>query len=187
MLSVNFSPFPVLTTPRLTLRQIHATDRDDVFRLRSDQGLMQFIPRVVAQSPDDAAKLIQQFNNYIYANEAITWGIVKNGSPEIIGTVGYIRIDKDNHRAEIGYMLSKRFHGQGLMDEAVKAAIDFGFNTIKLHSIEALINPLNGRSANVVLNNGFSKIGTYKDFLFFDGRYVDVDVFYRVNQSTSGI
>ncbi len=180
MLNINFNPFPVLTTPRLTLRQPFATDRDDVFLLRSNPELMRFIPRVIAKTPDDAEKLIQQFNNYIYANEAITWLIVKNDSPRVIGTVGYIRIDKDNHRAEIGYMLDSESQGQGLMDEALKAAINFGFNTLKLHSIEALVNPLNEASGKVLLNNGFVKACTFKDYLYFNSRFVDVDIFYRV-------
>lgn len=181
MLNINFNPFPVLTTPRLTLRQPFATDRDDLFRLRSNPELMRFIPRVIAKTPDDATKLIQQFNNYIYANEAITWLIVKNDSPQVIGTVGYIRIDKDNHRAEIGYMLDTVYQGMGIMDEAIKAAIDYGFNTLKLHSIEALVNPLNQPSGKVLLNNGFSKTCTFKDYLYFNDRFVDVDIFYRLN------
>jgi ribosomal-protein-alanine N-acetyltransferase len=180
MLNINFSPFPVLTTARLTLRQPYATDRDDIFRLRSNPELMRFIPRVIAGSPEDAAKLIQQFNNYIHANEAITWVIVKNDSPRVIGTVGYIRIDRDNHRAEIGYMLDAAFHGQGIMDEAIKSAIDYGFNKMKLHSIEALVNPLNHSSGKVLLNNGFHKACTFKDYLYFNNRFVDVDIFYRV-------
>lgn len=182
MLSVNFNPFPVLTTPRLTLRQPYATDRDDIFRLRSNPELMRFIPRVIAATPDDATKLIQQFNNYIYANEAITWVIVKNGSTRVIGTVGYIRIDKDHHRAEIGYMLDKEYQGQGLMAEAVEAAIDYGFSKLGLHSIEALVNPLNEPSGKVLLNNGFVKAATFKDYLFFNNRFVDVDIFYRVSR-----
>jgi [ribosomal protein S5]-alanine N-acetyltransferase len=180
MLAVNFNPFPVLATPRLTLRQPYSTDRDDIFRLRSNTSLMRFIPRVIATSPDDATKLIQQLNNYIYSNEAITWAIERNDSPGVIGTVAYIRIDKDNHRAEIGYMLAPEFHGQGIMDEAIKAAIDYGFDKLKLHSIEALVNPLNEPSGKVLINNGFLKTGTFKDYLFFNGGYVDVDIFYRV-------
>src|SRR5688572_9653083 len=126
MLAVNFNPFPVLTTPRLTVRQPFESDRDDIFRLRSNAALMRYIPRVLTTTPEDATKLIQQFNNYIYANEAITWVIERNDSPGVIGTVAYIRIDKANHRAEIGYMLATEFQGKGIMHEAIKAAIDYG-------------------------------------------------------------
>jgi [ribosomal protein S5]-alanine N-acetyltransferase len=180
MLKINLNPFPELTTSRLVLRRIMPTDSNDVFKLRSDESLMRFIPRHVARSVDDAEKLIQQMSNYIYANEAITWGIERKDSPGIIGTVGYIRIDKENHRAEIGYMLDSRHHRQGIMDEAIKAAISYGFHELKFHSIEALINPLNAASAKVALKNGFTKTASFKDYLYFIDRYVDVDVYYRV-------
>ena len=51
MLTFNFSPFPVLATARLTLREPRPADEDALFPLRADPALMQFIPRPIAQTP----------------------------------------------------------------------------------------------------------------------------------------
>ncbi len=45
MLTVNFNPFPVLETQRLRLRQITEDDKNEIFALRSDKDIMQYVPR----------------------------------------------------------------------------------------------------------------------------------------------
>ena len=63
MLTLNFHPFPELSTERLRLRQINNEDANDLLVLRSDKKVMQFIDRPLAQTTEDALQLIRKIHN----------------------------------------------------------------------------------------------------------------------------
>src|SRR6478609_4640738 len=117
MLTVNFTPFPVLFTERLILKQIIDEDIYQLFDLRSNPEVMKYIPRKRAENIDDARQLLQHFDEVIHNNEKITWGIFLKETVQLIGTIGYVNIYKENYRAEIGYLLNPRFQGKGMMTE----------------------------------------------------------------------
>ncbi|GAB3935877.1 GNAT family N-acetyltransferase [Larkinella terrae] len=177
MLDVNFEPFPTLSTDRLILRQFKTADSSDLFVLRSNPEIMRFIPRPLARSVQDASLLIQSFNEGIRANEMITWAIALRNSAEVIGTIGFVRMNKANYRAEVGYLLRADYQGTGFMREALTAVVNYGFRTLKLHSIEAVVDPENRASAKLLERCGFEKEGHFKENKYFNGRFYD-SVFY---------
>ena len=70
----------------------------------------------------------------------------------MIGSVSFHRIYKDHYRAEIGYMLHPDYWRLGIISEAVDAIINYGFNTLQFHSVEAHIDPTNIGSEKLWLN-----------------------------------
>lgn len=180
MPEINFSPFPEILTDRLKLRQFYTTDGPALFALRSNKDIMQYIPRPLAQSLNDAEQLIQGFNDKIYANEAITWAITMKNDGVVIGTIGYIKVDKTNFRAEIGYLLDPGYHGKGFMMEAVSSVVKYGFDSMGLHSIEAVVHPENKASAKLLVSNCFVHEGSFKDYQFFGGRFLDADIYSKI-------
>lgn len=177
MLTPNFSPFPELTSERLRLRKMTEADASDLFVLRCREDLMRFIPRPLAVDISDAALLIQKANDATDKGDAVNWGITLKGENKVIGSIGYVRMNKENYRAEIGYLLHSDYHGKGIMQEAVAAVIDYGFTDLGLHSIEAIIHPDNKASAAVALRAGFTLSGSFKDYTFFEGRFIDADFY----------
>ncbi|RRB07373.1 GNAT family N-acetyltransferase [Larkinella rosea] len=173
MLDVNFNPFPTLSTERLVLRQFRNTDAAHLFVLRSDESIMRFIPRPLATSEADTAVLIQSFNENIRTNEMITWAIALRDSDEVVGTIGFVRMSKENYRAEVGYLLRTDYHGSGMMREALVAVVNYGFRTLNLHSIEAVVDPKNVASARLLERCGFQKEGHFKENKFYNGRFFD--------------
>lgn len=173
MLPVNFNPFPNLTSERLLLRRITPTDADDLFVLRADANIMRFIPRPLATSLDDVLQLIQNIDDSIHQNESITWGITFKNESKLIGTIGFVRMAKERHRAEVGYLLHKNYQGRGIMQEALVAVLNYGFNDMKLHSIEAIIDPENTASEKLLKRNNFVKEAHFKENCFFEGRFLD--------------
>jgi ribosomal-protein-alanine N-acetyltransferase len=119
------------------LREISKTDATDLFALRSNKDLMRHIDRPLAETMQDALNLIEIIITSLKNNDGITWGIALKNNLQLIGTIGFWRIIKEHHRAEIGYLLSDAFQRQGLMQEAITAVINYGFNVLQLHSIEA--------------------------------------------------
>jgi ribosomal-protein-alanine N-acetyltransferase len=86
---------------------------------------------------------------------------------------------KEHYRAEVGYLLSLDYRGQGIMQEALRAVVNYGFQTMKLHSIEGIIDPENIASANVLKQSGFVQEAHFKENQFYNGRFHDT-VFYSI-------
>ena len=177
MLQLNFNPFPELSTERLVLREISSADTKEIFQLRSDKNVMQFLDRPLAQSIDDAMALIKKIADGHDKNENITWGITLQKLPKLIGTIGFWRIDKENYRAEIGYLLHPGEQGKGLMQEAISAVLTYGFKTMGLHSVEANVNPANNASIKLLEKNNFTKEAHFKENYFYNGRFLDSAIY----------
>lgn len=177
MLKLNFSPFPTLETSRLVLRQITDDDADDLFVLRSNEKLMQHIDRPLAKTTGDAQKLIFIIKDFLQKNEGISWAITLKDNPKLIGTFGFWRIQKEHYRAEIGYLLHGDYHGTGMMQEAMEAGINYAFNTLKVHTIEANINPKNTASIKLAERNGFIREAYFKDIYFSNGKFIDTTIY----------
>ncbi len=178
MLELNFSPFPEIKTERLLLRKMTDADAPELLFLRSDEKVMQFIGREKTKSIEEATAFIQKINAAVDANETIMWAIALNEVPgTMIGTICFWNILKDHYRAEIGYILHPGFWGKGMMQEAVRAAVDFGFNEMKLHSIAGHINPQNVASGIVLEKCGFVREAYFKEDFFFRGRFSDTAVY----------
>lgn len=177
MLVLNFSPFPTLLTQRLVLREITTNDAQDLFEMRSNPALMRFIDRPLAQSINDSLKLIELIINSQKNNEGITWGISIKGTPTLIGTIGFWRIQKEHYRAEIGYLLHADYQGKGIMQEAMDAAIGYAFKTLHIHSIEANINPDNVASIKLAEKNGFVREAYFKENFYYNGEFKDTVIY----------
>lgn len=173
MLIVNFTPFPTLYTERLTLRRFTKNDAGDLFRLRSDKNVMQFIDRPPAKSLKDALDLIQKINDSLISNEGITWAITLKSYSTLVGTIGFWRIVKEHYRAEIGYLLDPHLHGSGLMHEAIQSVLDYGFKVMRLHSVEANVNPGNAASIKLLERNHFIKEAHFKENYYYNGKFLD--------------
>jgi len=183
MLAPDFTPFPLLTTNRLLLGQIEISDASEILELRSNKKVMQYIDKENTKTIEEAEALIKRINDDARSNEAITWGIsLKEAPGKLVGTIGFWRMIKPHYRAEVGYMLQPNLWGKGLMNEALKAVIDFGFNTIQLHSIEAHINPNNVASAGILEKNGFVREAYFKEDYFFRGKFLDSAIYSLLNK-----
>ncbi|MCD0471997.1 GNAT family N-acetyltransferase [Flavobacterium sp. JAS] len=181
MLEFNFTPFPVIETERLLLRRVTTDDVNEVFELRSNPENMKYIPRPLSKSTDDALKLIAEIEDKIDTNIGINWGITLKDDTKLLGIIGYYRMQPENHRAEIGYILLPEFHGKGIITEAVNQLIKYGFEDLKLHSIEAVIDPENFASEKVLQKCGFVKEAHLKEVLFYEGRFLDSVIYSLLN------
>ena len=177
MLTLNLNPFPILHTERLTLRQITHNDTNEIFMLRSDHRVMKYVDRPMPKLPEDVTGLIQKMIDGINNNDSISWAISLQSDPELIGMIGFWRIEKENYRAEIGYMLHPDYQGKGIMQEAMTAVLDYGFNVMKLHSVEANVNPANEASIRLLGKNKFEKEAYFKEDFYFQGKFLDSAIY----------
>jgi len=173
MLELQFNPFPILSTERLILRQLNFDDAEEVFYLRSDPSIMRYIPRPKAKSKIDASQVIQTMAQGISNSTSINWGITLKEQTKILGIIGFVRLSKEDHRAEVGYMLNPAYHQRAIMHEALEKVLDYGFNQAGFHTIEAVIDPDNLASEKLLLKNGFVKEAHFRENVYFEGQYLD--------------
>lgn len=173
----NFSPFPILQTKNLILRQIHLDDAKEVFEIRSNPKTMKFIPRPLAETIEDAQKFITECNAGIEKNDYINWAIAQKEDNKLIGMIGFFRMQPENFRGEIGYILNPNFHGKGIMKEASDEAIKFGFEKMNFHSIEAVIDPKNVASEKLLQKLNFEKEAHFKENFFYKNEFLDTVIY----------
>jgi ribosomal-protein-alanine N-acetyltransferase len=181
MLELNFNPFPILTTERLVLRQFTKEDLPEIFKLRTDARVSKYITRPDFKSMEDAEVYIAKMTNLISNNESIIWGITKKGEDKVMGSICLWHFRKEDYRAEVGYEMRPEFWGKGIMSEAMVAIVDYGFNTLKLHSIEAIINPDNAATIKLLTRNKFVKEAHFKEHYFHNGEFRDTGVYTLLN------
>jgi ribosomal-protein-alanine N-acetyltransferase len=178
-LSAAFATFPVLQTERLVLRAAAPADVDAMFRIMSDPQVVRYFGTPPMQTPEQAAERIARLEESFAEQSGIRWAITRRGSDELIGTCGFWRLLKPHFRAEIGYELAPETWGQGIMAEAVGAALAFGFTTMGLHSVEANIHPDNAASRRVLEKLGFVQEGYFRESYYEprEERFTDSAVF----------
>ena len=182
MLTINFTPFPNLETERLLLRRVNKDDINEIFELRSNPETMKYIPRPLVKTNDDALEHLAMIDAKIESNEGINWAITFKDNPKLIGIIGHYRIKPEHFRAEIGYMILPEFNGKGIVTEAVQKVVKFGFEVMKLHSIEAIIDPENYGSAKVLEKSNFIKEAHLKENEFYEGRFLDSVIYSILNK-----
>jgi [ribosomal protein S5]-alanine N-acetyltransferase len=172
-----FDVFPVLESERLILRQITPDDAEVIFRIFADPRVIRYWGAAPMASIEEAHGKIAGITAAFREKFGIRWAITLKGSNRLIGSCGHWRLIKQHRRSEIGYELAPEQWGQGLMPEAVDAILQFGFQRLGLHSVEAQIEPNNQGSRRVLEKLGFVQEGYFRENFYFDGTFTDTAVF----------
>lgn len=180
-----FAKFPEIRTRRLILREPTLRDLRWYFDHFSR-------PEMVwgggEPGPKDMAAARGELRRYLVdlfrERQGFRWLIMLKGEDRPIGSLGFYKWSPSlEHQAEMGYDLQKEYWGRGIMTEAMKAVIDFGFKKMKLHRIEVLIMPRNKRSIRLVKRLGFTKEGVIRQRGFDEfGNYAD-DILFSLLES----
>jgi [ribosomal protein S5]-alanine N-acetyltransferase len=157
MINRSFTPFPTLTTARLTLRQLSTDDGESIFALRSDTEINKYLERQPSQTIEDAINFINKINDTIKKNDGIYWVITLTNSNTFVGTICLFSFLNEENKCEIGYELLTNYQGQGIMKEAAEKVIGYAFHTLQLQKIEAFTHNDNQHSTKLLLKLGFEK------------------------------
>jgi [ribosomal protein S5]-alanine N-acetyltransferase len=174
-----FAAFPTLVTERLILRELQPTDADAVFWIMSDTLVMRYFGSEPMYDREQAVRRIANIQSDFGDQNGIRWAITLRADGQLLGTCGFWRLIKEHYRAELGYELAPAWWGRGMMTEAVCAALEFGFNVMGLHSVEAQIAPENVGSRRVLEKVGFVQEAYFRENYFdpVEERFTDTAVF----------
>lgn len=154
-----FSSFPILTTPRLTLRQLAAADAHDLYVLRTNEAVNRFIDRPIPRAIDEVDSFIKTINRGIAQNEWLYWAIILKKENQLAGTICLWQFSPEKNSIELGYELLPQFQGKGIMQEAFEIVVDYGFHHLHLQSMEAYTHRDNTPSITFLERNGFRRTG----------------------------
>lgn len=166
--------FPVLETERLLLREIQIRDAASIYQIFSNEEMMKYYGQFSMETIEEASLLIAKFNENFISDKGIRWAIILKKENLFMGTCGYHNWNRKHARAEIGYELSMESWGKGLMSEALKEMIAFGFQSMNLNRIEAVVYPENGASIRTLEKQGFKKEGVLEEYAFYRDVYQDL-------------
>ena len=100
--------------------------------------------------------------------------IIRSVDDIVIGTIALSQIFRKRFQnAYLGYLLGAGFTGSGFMTDAVRLVLRYAFRELKLHRIEANVQPDNEPSLAVLMRCGFSKEGYSPRYLKIGGRWRD--------------
>ncbi|MCO4794191.1 MAG: GNAT family N-acetyltransferase [Bacteriovoracaceae bacterium] len=100
--------------------------------------------------------------------------VKESSSKKIIGFINFTGIERGPFQAcRLGYKVHHEFEGQGYMKESLTAAINYTFEKMNIHRIEANYIPDNIRSGHLLNKIGFVKEGEAKNYLKINGRWQD--------------
>lgn len=171
---------------RVTLRVLRASDVRAMraFLVDNHEHLSPWLqrprPGEVPTSLVDVAKKIAGQRKEWREGRGFALGIFvedregKRRTSRLIGRVNLNNVVRGAFQnAYLGYMIAKSHEGRGLAREAVSAACEFGFRTLRLHRVQAAIIPHNQRSVALIRALGFREEGRAQGYLMIDGAWRD--------------
>lgn len=168
---------PTLETPRLRLRKLNMRDAQDIFDYSQDPQVARFVLWEAQTSLSDARSYIRYMLRKYRLGEPASWGIEWKETQKIIGTIGFMWIQRDNAAAEVGYSLSRAYWNRGIMTEALREILRYGFRSMNLNRIEAQHETENPASGAVMRKCGMQREGTLRQRLLNKGKFVDVELY----------
>lgn len=155
----NLKTFPVLTTERLTLRQLAASDVQEIFILRSDTLINKYLGRQQSEALEDASEFIEKIKN----NSLSYWAITQKDNDRLVGTICLFDISEELKKCEIGYELLTEHQGKGIMREAAKKILQYAIQKLGLKTIDAYTHKDNQSSNNLLKELNFKRTDSVDD------------------------
>lgn len=163
-------PF-LLSTDRLFLRHFRMEDVPTLVAYRNDPAVALY-QSWESMSEVTARHFIAEMS---IAQPGVTgewfqFAVERRDTGEQIGDVA-LHTMEDRRLGEIGYTFARHAQGHGFATEAVRAVLDYAFDTIKMHRVAATVDPDNAPSIRLLERLGFRHEGTLIEAGWFHGKW----------------
>lgn len=159
----SFTPFPALETERLVLRKLTLADSLDAFAMRADPRMHRYTDTMPDQTVSETEAYIQKMAQGVDEGKWILWAMERKDTRRVVGIVSIWNLDQRHGTGDLGYGVHPDDQGQGLMREALRAVISFGFEKMRLHALTAFTEESNLPSKKLLENCGFQEAGRVDD------------------------
>lgn len=180
-----------LLADRVYLRMPHQTDWQEWARLRRESRSF-LVPWEPAWSPDALSRsafrrrLRQQKLGW-REDDCYSFLIFERNTDQLVGGVSLSNVRRGVSQAgSLGYWMAQTHAGRGYMTESVQRVVQFAFNDLRLHRVEAACLPNNEASRAVLEKCGFQQEGLAAGYLRINGRWQDHLLFAVLADGPSG-
>lgn len=171
--------FPNLKTSRLHLRQITENDLEDIFKGLSHPEVIKYYG-VNYKTLDDTWEQLEWYAELERTHSGLWWAIIFSETNEFCGAIGYNNLSREHKKAELGFWLLPPFWGKGIIQEALEPVLEYAFQNLKLHRIEAFVETENINSQKTLQKQHFRQEGIMRDSEFKNGRFISVAIFSKL-------
>ncbi|WP_374048428.1 GNAT family N-acetyltransferase [uncultured Leuconostoc sp.] len=168
-LKAQLAGFNTLQTERLILRPVQPDDAEAMFDYLRDEETVRFITVPPVKTVTEV--LENSIQSYFMLDPIGKWAIVYD--QKMVGTID-LRLNEAHRQAEIGYVLNKRYWGQGIMPEAAQAILAVGFDQLQLVRIFSEHDTRNPKSGRVMTKIGMQQEGVALKSQIIKGEIVDM-------------
>ena len=163
---------PVLTGAMASLRELRLSDAPALLAMLSTEEVMQFISPAPA-SVEGFERFIAWSNRERALGTHVCFAIVPHGMDAPVGIFQVRQLEPGFATAEWGFAIASAFWGTGLFMDGARLVVDFAFDEIQVHRLEARAAVLNGRGAGALKKIGAVPEGILRKSLLRNGEYLD--------------
>ncbi|MEP6678086.1 MAG: GNAT family N-acetyltransferase [Betaproteobacteria bacterium] len=165
-------PTPSAIGPRVHLRPPRASDQAAFLRAASASRRLHGAWAKAPSSPSHFATFVSRYGGREPSHAGFL--VVRNDDAALAGVLSFSEIVRGLFQsAYLGYYGFEPFAGDGYMTEGLALALDVGFRRLRLHRVEANVQPTNGRSLALVARVGFTREGFSRRYVKISGRWRD--------------
>lgn len=173
----DYTEFPVLETERLRLREMTVDDAPGIIEMMSDPEVLRFMRDPPVDTHEKAIAFINRAHGWYEGKEAVQWAITHRDDDRLIGVSGWHHWDREDRHVDIGYHLVSELWGRGYATEVSHAMIEWCFDNLDVHRIQADCTDGNIASETVMRKCGFKYEGTTRESCWEHERFVDLKWF----------
>jgi RimJ/RimL family protein N-acetyltransferase len=163
---------PAITSGRVTIRDLRMSDAKSLFSMLASHEVARFIsppPSTV----DGFERFIEWTHRRRDEGSYLCFAIVPEGYDDAVGIIQVRQLDLGWDTAEWGFAIGAPFWGTGAFLESARLVVDFVFETIGVHRLEARAAVRNGRGNGALGKLGAVREGLLRKSFLRDGEYLD--------------
>ena len=152
-----------LETRRLVLRQFRMEDAEDMFsNWASDPEVTRFLTWPTHKSTDVTRMVLGSWIPQYADGGFFNWAIEWKETGRVIGNIAVVKLSEETEAADLGYCLSRAFWGHGIMPEALRAVMDYLFDTVGVNRVAACHDAKNPKSGRAMDKAGMKLEGVLR-------------------------
>ncbi len=163
---------PVLTGSMVTLRELRLSDATSLLSMLSTEEVARFI-----SPPPTTVEGFERFIAWTHRERAAgnyaCFAVVPHGMDTAIGIFQVRQLEPGFGTAEWGFAIGSAFWGTGMFMDGARMVIDFAFDTVRTHRLEARAAILNGRGNGALRKIGAMQEGILRKSFLRNGEYLD--------------